>query len=59
VNGDSQVNCSDIAIVKAAFGKTSSQTGYDLRADVNHDGVVNIRDLAVVSQQLAAGTVCQ
>ena len=27
-------------------------------ADVNHDGVVNVRDLAFVSQQLPAGTVC-
>ena len=59
VNGDSVVNCADIAIVKAAFGKTSAQSGFDLRADVVSDGVINVRDLAFVSQHLPGGTVCQ
>ena len=57
VNGDSTVNCTDVAIVKAAYGKSSGQTGYDLRADVNGDGVVNLVDLATVSRRVT-GAVC-
>jgi hypothetical protein len=58
VNGDGQINCADIAIVKASFGKRSGQTGFDARADVNHDGVVDVRDLAIVAQKLIPGTTC-
>lgn len=59
VNGDGKVDCADVAIVKAAFGTSRGQTGYDARADVNNDGVVNILDLAFVLRQLPAGTTCQ
>jgi Cohesin domain/Dockerin type I domain len=58
VSGDSVVNCTDLAIVKASYGKSSSQPGFDLRADVNGDGIVNLVDLSTVSRQLPAGTVC-
>jgi hypothetical protein len=58
VNGDGQVNCVDIEIVKASFGKKTGQAGFDARADVNHDGVVNVLDLAIVSQKLIPGTKC-
>ena len=58
LNNDGVVNCVDIAIVKASFGKKLGQAGYDPRADVNNDGVVDVRDLAVVSQHLPAGTKC-
>jgi len=59
VNGDLKVDCSDIAIVKAAFGTHTGQLGFDARADVNLDGVVDIRDLSFVSQHLPTGTRCQ
>lgn len=59
VNGDSVVNCADLAIVKASYGKSTGQVGFDLRADVNSDGIVNIIDLATVSRQVPAGTVCR
>lgn len=58
VNGDTVVNCIDLSIVKAAYGKSTGQVGFDLRADVNGDGVVNILDLATVSRNLPTGTVC-
>jgi hypothetical protein len=57
-NGDGQINCADLAIVKASMGRSASQTGFDPRADVNHDGVVNVLDLATVSQKLIPGTTC-
>ena len=59
VNADGQVNCADLAVVKASFGKRSTQAGYDKRADVHHDGIVDVRDLSLVSQQLVPGTKCQ
>ena len=59
VNGDGKVNCADIAIVRAAFGKKLGQSGFDNRADTNHDKVVNVRDLAYVSRYLPKGLVCR
>jgi uncharacterized protein (DUF2141 family) len=58
LNGDGVVNCADIGIVKASFGKRTGQQGFDPRADVNGDGVVNTLDLSFVTSQLLAGTVC-
>jgi uncharacterized repeat protein (TIGR01451 family) len=58
VNGDGVVNCADVAVVKAAFGKRVGQTGYSAAADTNNDGVVNVLDLAYVTQHLPVGTKC-
>jgi hypothetical protein len=58
VNGDTVVNCTDMSIVKASFGKSTGQPGFDPRADVNGDGIVNILDLAFVSQHLPNGLAC-
>jgi hypothetical protein len=58
LNGDGVVNCLDLAIVRASFGKRVGQAGFDPRADVNNDGVVNVLDLAAVARQLPASTIC-
>jgi trimeric autotransporter adhesin len=58
VDGNGVVNCADVAIVRAAFGRTVGQPGYVAAADLNSDGIINIRDLAFVTQRLPAGTVC-
>lgn len=58
VNGDGKVDCIDLAIIKASFGKRSGQPGFDARADVNKNGVVDIRDLSFVSQKLPVGSHC-
>jgi len=58
VNGDGQINCADIALVKASFGKRTGQPGFNPAADVNNDGVVNVLDLAIVAQKLIPGTSC-
>ena len=57
-NGDGAVNCLDIAVVRAAFGKRTGQPGFNPAADFNNDGVIDIRDLSYVSQRLTAGTRC-
>ena len=59
LNGDMKVDCSDLSIVKSGFGTSTGQPGFDARADVNFDGVINIRDLAFVSQRLPVGTICR
>jgi dockerin type I repeat protein len=58
VNGDSVVNCDDVFIVKASYGKRTGDQGFDLRADVNSDGVVDIKDLSAVQSHLSSGVVC-
>jgi hypothetical protein len=59
VNGDGVVNCVDLDLVKASFGKRTGQPGFDPRADINRDGIVNVLDLSAVAKQMPAGTVCQ
>jgi hypothetical protein len=58
LNGDGKVDCADVAIVRASFGLKIGQPGFDSRADVDLDGVVDIRDLAFVTQKLPARTRC-
>lgn len=59
VDGNGVVDCADMAIVKASFGKRSGQLGFDPRADLNGNGVVDVNDLAVVSRLLPPGTACR
>jgi PKD repeat protein len=58
LNNDGKVDCADMAIVKASFGKKTGQVGFDARADVNGDGIVNVLDLSTVARQLPLGTTC-
>lgn len=58
VNGDGVLSCLDLGKVKAAIGKRLGQAGFDSRADVNSDAVIDIRDVALVSKALPAGTSC-
>ncbi|MCZ8514285.1 cohesin domain-containing protein [Paenibacillus filicis] len=52
LNGDGKVTIGDLAIVAAAYGKTSSSPDWAQfkLADVNNDGEVDIVDLAYVAQ---------
>jgi len=52
VNGDGKVDSNDIQIVKAAMGGIAGQSGYDPRADVIRDGVVDSADLALVEERV-------
>jgi streptogramin lyase len=58
VNGDGKIDCVDVSIVKSQIGMKTRQPGFDPRSDLNHDGIVDVRDLAIVTQALSAGTVC-
>jgi hypothetical protein len=59
VSGDGRVDCADVSLVKSSFGTRTGQAGYNVAADLNNDGTVNILDLFIVSRQLPAGTTCQ
>ena len=58
VNADGKVDCADVAIVKASYNLKSTDSGFDARADVVHDNVIDMKDLTAVSQQLAGGASC-
>lgn len=59
VDNNGVVNCTDLSLLKAAFGSYRGMANYDPRADINADGVVNILDQALLSSKLPAGTKCQ
>lgn len=56
---DGVATCADASVVRAAFGKRASQPGFDPRADMNKDGVIDVRDLSEVSRNLFAGVTCR
>jgi hypothetical protein len=57
-NGDLKVDCADVKIVRDSFGLDTRDAGFDPRADVNGDGIVDRRDLRFVLRQLPRGTDC-
>ncbi len=48
---DCVVDIKDVTIVRNSFGKSAGDSGFDPRADINHDGVVNILDAAIVAAE--------
>jgi uncharacterized protein (DUF2141 family) len=58
VNGDASVDCGDLGLIKALYAKRTGQIGFDARADVVQDGVIDARDLAYVARRVAPGTAC-
>jgi hypothetical protein len=58
VNADGVVDCADVNVVKASFGKRTGQPGFDARADVVRDGLVNVLDLATVTRAAPVGLRC-
>jgi hypothetical protein len=59
LNGDGQVDCGDLTVVKASFGKKTGQVGFNAWADVNGDGVVNVPDLVAIFRRLDHPASCQ
>jgi hypothetical protein len=58
LNGDNQVNCEDITLIRNSWNKRQGQRGFDDRADFNRDRVVNLQDLAGVARYLPRRTRC-
>lgn len=49
-----EVNCADVELVRLRLG----QRGPQVNGDVNIDGVVDVRDLAILARKLPAGAAC-
>lgn len=49
-----QVNCDDVRLVRSQIGRRGTM----LAGDVNNDGVVDVRDLAIIAQKLPVATSC-
>ncbi|MDR3687836.1 MAG: protease pro-enzyme activation domain-containing protein [Fimbriimonas sp.] len=47
VNGDNRVSIADYRLIVAAYGSTSSDLNWNPRADLNGDGVVDAKDVAI------------
>lgn len=58
VNEDAQLNCADVSVATAAVGRRVGQPGYRAAADVDQNGVIDVRDIAAMARMLPAGTRC-
>jgi hypothetical protein len=54
LNEDGKYSVGDLAIISAAYGKTSVDANWDQysKADLNHDGKIDIEDLAAMAKKL-------
>ncbi|WP_068651736.1 discoidin domain-containing protein [Paenibacillus antarcticus] len=54
LTNDGKISIGDLAVVAAAYGKTSTDADWDLHkiADVNDDKKIDIEDLAAVAQEI-------
>lgn len=59
VNSDLTVNCGDVSFITSRIGRRRGSPQYDYNADINQDGVIDVRDLSAVSSRLPSGTRCQ
>ena len=59
VNQDGIVDCNDFTIIKRHLWKEINQEGFNPEYDLVSDGIINIRDLALVSKNLKSGLVCK
>jgi hypothetical protein len=58
VNRDGVVNCDDLGLVRASFGKRVGQIGFNTLVDLDTNGIVDVRDLATIARLVPVGTVC-
>jgi len=56
MNEDDKVSIGDLAIVASYYGKTSQDPNWHLykKADLNHDGIVDIVDLVMIARKILA-----
>jgi pectate lyase len=52
------IQCDDLSFAAGAVGTHAGEPGFSAAGDVNGDGVVDVRDLAFVSQNLPEATTC-
>jgi len=59
VNRDGRVDCDDLGLVRVSFGSTPAAGAFNPNVDLDANGIVNARDLAVVGRAVPAGTICR
>jgi hypothetical protein len=59
VDGDAQLTCSDVWAVTASIGKRAGDPGFVPNADLDQNGVVDMRDVVAISRLLPAGMRCK
>jgi peptidoglycan/xylan/chitin deacetylase (PgdA/CDA1 family)/PKD repeat protein len=52
VNNDGRVNMLDVSMVAAAFGSKPTDTRWNSAADLASNGIIDIRDIAIVAREL-------
>ena len=55
VDGDGQVNWTDVTIVRAALNTAYGDPSFDARADLNGDDIVDILDQQIVMRYMEFG----
>jgi feruloyl esterase len=58
VNFDGVVTCADLSAAEAAIGKRIGQVGFIPTADIDGNGVIDVRDIAAIARKLPPGTSC-
>ncbi len=58
VNADGVVSCADLSAATASIGKRAGQPGFLAAADLDQNGVVDVRDIAAIARLIPAGTAC-
>ncbi|MCX7096913.1 MAG: hypothetical protein NTV43_03285 [Methylococcales bacterium] len=58
-NRDGKIDCDDLNLVKVSFGSKTGNIAFNPAVDIDNNGIVNVRDLAVVARKIPAGTKCK
>ena len=58
VNEDAAINCVDVLAASSIIGRRTGQPGFLPTADIDGNGVIDIRDVSAIARLLPAGTHC-
>lgn len=50
INGDGNIDTEDLRIFACAYGSKVGDSNYNVECDFNKDGIVDVRDLAIIAQ---------
>lgn len=53
INGDRKIDKYDLKYIENSFGFKSGESGYNDKADLNEDGIINVLDLMIVAKNLS------
>lgn len=57
-NRDGKLNCDDLNLVRVSFGSKTGNIAFNPAVDLDNNGIVDVRDLAVIARKVPAGTKC-